>query len=121
MRADPLSLRNRLIRTAERQVREIETRLSQPGRAGPERERDVRMLVSVTRALRDLAWMESRGQGTGRGAFAAPEPPQKSADQLRKELAQRIYRLVGQAKAKYPDDTPAGATPSRPAASEPSS
>ena len=74
-------LADRLIRTAEGQVRELELRLSLPGRSGPERERDVRMLVSVTRALRDLAVMESSLRAGGRGAFAAEEPPRERIGQ----------------------------------------
>jgi hypothetical protein len=49
--ADDVSLVNRLTRTAERQVRDIETQLSARDAAPVERERCVRMLVGLTRAL----------------------------------------------------------------------
>jgi hypothetical protein len=54
LKADDVSLVNRLLRTAERQVRDIETQLSARDQAAVERERNVRMLASLTRALRDL-------------------------------------------------------------------
>ena len=54
LKTDSVSLTNRLLRTAERQVREIETRLSAREQPPVERERDVRMLMNLTRALRDL-------------------------------------------------------------------
>ena len=56
-----------LLRTAERQVRDIETRLSARDAAPVERERDVRMLMSLTRALRDLAAL--RKQSARRSRF----------------------------------------------------
>lgn len=65
--ASRVSLLARLYRTAERQVFEIEQRLAVPGAATPERERDVRMLASLTRTLRDLS------------GFSAGEPAPESA------------------------------------------
>jgi len=53
--ASRVSLLARLYRTAERQAFEIEQRLAVPGEVTPERERDVRMLASLTRTLRDLS------------------------------------------------------------------
>jgi len=61
--ASRVSLLARLYRTAERQVFEIEQCLAVPGAATQERERDVRMLASLTRTLRDLS-----GLGDGEGA-----------------------------------------------------
>jgi hypothetical protein len=57
--ADRVSLAARLWRTAERQTRDIEERLARPGAASPERERDVRMLGSLVRTLRDLSGFDS--------------------------------------------------------------
>lgn len=59
--ADEVSLVNRLTRTAERQVRDIETQLAARDIAPVERERCVRMLASLTRALRDLAALRKQG------------------------------------------------------------
>ena len=61
LKADDVSLVNRLLRTAERQVRDIETQLSAREQAPVERERCVRMLTSLTRALRDLAALRKQG------------------------------------------------------------
>lgn len=54
LRTDTVSLANRLTRTAERQVRDIELRLSARAVSPVDRERDVRMLASLARTLRDL-------------------------------------------------------------------
>ncbi len=54
LKADSVSLANRLTRTAERQVRDIELRLSARTISPVDRERDVRMLASLARTLRDL-------------------------------------------------------------------
>jgi hypothetical protein len=58
LKPDPVSLTSRLIRAAERQVVDIETRLSARTQPPVERERDVRMLMNLTRALRDLYAMQ---------------------------------------------------------------
>jgi hypothetical protein len=57
--ANRVSLTGRLWRTAERQTRDIEERLARPGAASPERERDVRMLGTLVRTLRDLSSFDS--------------------------------------------------------------
>jgi len=100
LRADPASLRNRLIRTAEGQVREIELRLSLPDRSGPERERDIRMLAMTVKSLRDLSLMESGGRGKGQGAVAAAEEPPRDIAQFRRDLARRIHRIVQERQAR---------------------
>jgi hypothetical protein len=92
---DGVSLTNRLLRTAERQVREIETRLSQREQAPVERERDVRMLMNLTRALRDLRTMQDD----------APEPerpPQRSVEELRASLARKLQAII--AEQRSPDE-----------------
>jgi hypothetical protein len=66
--ASRVSLLARLYRTAERQAFDIEQRLAVPGEATPERERDVRMLASLTRTLRDLSGL---GDGEPAGEAAA--------------------------------------------------
>jgi len=99
--ASRVSLLARLYRTAERQVFDIEQRLAVPGEATPERERDVRMLASLTRTLRDLS-----GLGDGEPApesVAAEEKAQAQeakaketaeTDQMRLDLARRITGFV---------------------------
>ena len=54
LKADAVSLANRLTRTAERQVRDIELRLSARSVSPADRERHVRMLASLARTLRDV-------------------------------------------------------------------
>ena len=58
--ADTSSLCKRLVRTAERQVRQIETQLSARDLSGAERERKVRMLTSLTRVLREIEKFEKK-------------------------------------------------------------
>ncbi len=65
LKTDAASLVNRLLRTAERQVREIETRLSAREQPPVERERDVRMLMHLTRALRDLQALQKPSEAAG--------------------------------------------------------
>ena len=95
--ADDVSLVNRLLRTAERQVRDIETRLSARDQAPVERERDVRMLTSLTRALRDLQALRRQGAAP-RGSAAATDDNDdaipESIDALRQELSRRLYGMA---------------------------
>ncbi len=90
MKSDSVSLTARLLRTAERQVREIETRLSQRERTPVERERDVHMLMNLTRALRDL-------RAIRKDNAAEPEPqPQRSIEDLRASLARKLEAIVAE-------------------------
>jgi hypothetical protein len=63
---------HRLMRTTERQVRDIEQRLARPGASSPERERDVRMLGSLVRTLRDLTTFDSAAELAEQGAGDEP-------------------------------------------------
>ena len=90
---DPVSLTNRLLRTAERQVRDIETRLSARAQPPVERERDVRMLVSLTRALRDLHALQNvKGK-------AMPDEPKRSVAELRASLTRKLQALIAEREA----------------------
>jgi hypothetical protein len=77
--ADRVSLAGRLFRTAARQARDIELRLAQPSAATPERERDVRMLTMLVRAVRDLAGFESEAALKEQGGAAEPTLADKIA------------------------------------------
>ncbi len=109
LKADDVSLVNRLTRTAERQVRDIETQLATRDVAPVERERCVRMLASLTRALRDLAAL--RKQGAADRASAAThddgddETIPASIDALRQELSRRLYGMAAGAAATEEDRT----------------
>lgn len=86
--ADRVSLAARLYRTAERQARDIELDLARGDLAGPERERDVRMLSMLTRTLRDLDHLSPPD-----GAAAKPAEPEEEEfdiDELRAELMRRV-------------------------------
>lgn len=102
--ADTVSLVNRLLRTAERQVRDIETRLSAREQAPVERERDVRMLASLTRALRDLHALR-KTESVKRPAFVDDDDDDEdtipeSIDALRQELSRRLNAMAAGAAAK---------------------
>lgn len=95
LKADDESLVNRLLRTAERQVRDIETRLAARDVAPVERERDVRMLASLTRALRDLATLRKQGTAAPGSTVANDdETIPASIDALRQELSRRLYGMA---------------------------
>lgn len=105
LKADNVSLVNRLLRTAERQVRDIETRLSAREQAPVERERDVRMLTSLTRALRDLQALR-KAENTKRSAFVDEDDEDtipESVDALRQELSRRLHAMTAGAAAKDTD------------------
>ena len=93
LKTDSVSLTNRLLRTAERQVREVEVRLGQREQPPVERERDVRMLMNLTRALRDLRAMRED----------APEPepqPKQSVQELRASLARKLEAIIAERGSK---------------------
>lgn len=99
--ADSVSLTNRLLRTAERQVREIETRLSQREQPPVERERDVRMLMNLTRALRDLRAMR-KSEPTAKPDHEDDDEnmiPQ-SVEVLRQELSRKLHAMAESAGTK---------------------
>jgi len=97
LKADDMSLINRLARTAERQVRDIEMRLAACAVAPVERERDVRMLASLTRALRDLQALRKQsaaGPGSTKADRDDDESIPASIDALRQELSRRLYGMA---------------------------
>ena len=105
--ADSVSLTNRLLRTAERQVRDIETRLAVRDQASVERERDVRMLASLTRALRDLQALRKR-EPAKRGPVTVEDEDNEdtipaSIDALRQELNHKLTAMAAGAQRYDPD------------------
>jgi hypothetical protein len=102
LKTDAASLVNRLLRTAERQVREIETRLSAREQPPVERERDVRMLMHLTRALRDLQVLQKtvkKPRDFGHDDDDEERIP-ASIDALRQELSNRLAGMVASEKAR---------------------
>jgi hypothetical protein len=110
LRADPLSLRNRLIRTTERQVREIELRLALPGRSGAERERDIRMLALTVKSLRELARLNVGDLAPGGDSDADDEMKiAEDLDALRRELNRRLDGMTDAEKERRDGATGVGA------------
>jgi hypothetical protein len=111
LKADTVSLVNRLLRTAERQVRDIETRLSARAQPPVERERDVRMLTGLARMLRDLQAMRKA---------APPAQPTGYADDDEDMLPADVAALVEEFRHKMmsmpyePADAPPAGEPSGP-------
>ena len=113
--ADEVSLVNRLTRTAERQVRDIETQLAARNVAPVERERCVRMLTSLTRALRDLAALRKQGAAARGPAVAEYEDEDflpADIDALYREFAHKMEAMAaGGAADVAPDAMSAGVPP----------
>ena len=95
LQADPVSLTNRLCRTAERQARDIQLRLARGGAPIAERERDVRMLALLVKTLRELSAFEAGIQPNA----SEPDDEPRDMDALRAELCRRIGVLCAQAQA----------------------
>lgn len=94
LKADATSLANRLTRTAERQVRDVEVRLSARSQSPTDRERDVRMLAQLARTLRDLRVLSLTEQGDGRKAQGASEEPARSVEELRAAVARKLEAVI---------------------------
>ncbi|ARQ00926.1 hypothetical protein [Pseudorhodoplanes sinuspersici] len=94
LKADAVSLANRLTRTAERQVRDIEMRLSARTIAPVDRERDVRMLAQLARTLRDLRLL---GAADAAGAARkAQDEPKRDIAELRASVARKLEAIIAQ-------------------------
>jgi hypothetical protein len=108
LKADDVSLVNRLTRTAERQVRDIETQLAAREQAPVERERCVRMLTSLTRALRDLAALRKQAAAPRGTAFVDDEDEDMlpaDVDAIYRELAHKMEAMAAGAPATDQDGT----------------
>jgi AcrR family transcriptional regulator len=90
LKADPVSLHARLLRTCERQARDTEERLKRLD--GPPDERDIRMLALLVRSLRDLTRLHAE-----RAADDAPgtdDDVPGDVDALRAELSRRLDAMA---------------------------
>lgn len=89
-------------------MRDIETRLSARDAAPVERERDVRMLVSLTRALRDLQALRKQSEAA-RGSAAADDEDEDmlpaDIDAIGRELSHKMEAMAAGARDTPPDDT----------------
>ena len=76
-------------------MREIETRLSAREQPPVERERDVRMLMNLTRALRDLQSLQQADDAAAPAGDVKDDAEiEASIDALRMELSQRMAGMV---------------------------
>lgn len=102
LHASRISLVARMWRTAERQVRDIETRLDDHTQETDDRERDARVLAVLVKTLRELQAFDSAlGKGKGKGK-AAQEPvsDDRDIDEFRRDLARKIDQLAAQYSAE---------------------
>lgn len=91
----PVSLVNRLWRTAERQVRDIEDRLRRNQQPSDERERDTRMLAVIVKTVRELRAMQNiNADQTG--------DTRSGLEEFRRELARKIDGLIAE-RGEGPD------------------
>lgn len=110
LRTSRMSLVQRLWRTAERQVRDIETRLDGEAQEPAERERDARVLAVLVKTLRELHVFDSargkaKGKGKGKAAQESVSDDTRDIDEFRRDLARKIDRLA----AQYSDEGDRGA------------
>ena len=99
---DRRSLVERMMRSAERQIAEIELRVGSPRH---DREKDARMLAVLARAMRELTAVDALNRDLERAGDAAmdnkktapvvdDDPPPDDMDEFRNELARRIRAFV---------------------------
>lgn len=104
LKADAISLANRLTRTAERQVRDIEVRLSARAISPTDRERDVRMLAILTRTLRDLQVLNKALPPPGEARFENYDELPEDIDELRQELNRKLQAMTAGANVTHWQD-----------------
>jgi hypothetical protein len=97
----------RIMKAAERQVRDIEDRLVVSGNELDSRLRNARALAVLVKTLNDLSAGEGRAPRMKKAKDENDAPVPRDIGELRRELARRLQQLVGQAKRDCPDE-PAG-------------
>lgn len=90
------SLTTRLWRTAERQVREIEQRLTVAHQEPSERERDARVLSVLVKTLRELAAFDADAPDDKKRAETKDvnDDLPRDVDELRRELSRRLDAMA---------------------------
>ncbi len=94
------ALVDRIWRSAEAQVDQIEARLAQSGLAGEESERGARTLAIVVRTLRELTAFDAARRAEERATDPSSKtaendkPVPRNIDDLRRELARKLQALV---------------------------
>jgi transposase-like protein len=90
-----VALVKRIWRTAEAQVRDIETRLTRDAQVPEERERDARVLAIMVKTLRELTVLDERERADKPDNVQADDGP-RDDDEFRRELARRMDAFVDQ-------------------------
>ena len=95
-KADRAALVERLWRTADQQVQQIEERLQAAGLEPTEREGNARTLATLVKTLRDLSAVDQAHKPRGKQAPKDDndDPVPRDIDEFRRELARRIDALV---------------------------
>ena len=92
---DRRSLIERMMRSAERQVAEIELRVGWPRH---DREKDARMLAVLARAIRELTAVDALNSDlereAGKARAANDDPVPENMDEFRNELARRLEAVI---------------------------
>jgi hypothetical protein len=92
---DRRSLVERMMRSAERQVAEIELRVGSPRH---DREKDARMLAVLARAMRELTAVDALNRDlereAGKTRAANDDPVPENMDEFRNELARRLEAVI---------------------------
>jgi hypothetical protein len=92
---DRRSLVERMMRSAERQVAEIELRVGSPRH---DREKDARMLAVLARAIRELTAVDALNHDLEREAGKTrarnDDPVPEDIDEFRNELARRLEAVI---------------------------
>ena len=97
---DRRSLVERMMRSAERQVAEIELRVGSPRH---DREKDARMLAVLARAMRELTAVDALNRDLERVKETAPnadksgnadEPVPRDVEELRRSVSQKLQAII---------------------------
>jgi hypothetical protein len=99
---DRRSLVERMMRSAERQVAEIELRVGSPRH---DREKDARMLAVLARAMRELTAVDALNRDLERVKEPAPEveksgkadePVPRDIEELRRSVSQKLQAIIAE-------------------------
>jgi hypothetical protein len=99
---DRRSLVERMMRSAERQVAEIELRVGSPRH---DREKDARMLAVLARAMRELTAVDALNRDLERAKDPAPdtdksgqsdEPVPRDVEELRRSVSRKLQAIIAE-------------------------
>jgi hypothetical protein len=112
LKEERLTLVNRMMRAAERQVGEIEQRLASSGQAIGERERDARTLALLAKTLQSLTALDALHEpqaGRLKSKMTKDDNDKDaipaSIDALRQELSRRLAGMAGSNPGRVPCDS----------------